>query len=98
MSGRSAPWAVHLAIDRVTLTGYTASQQQRFLAALDSQLRAAVSQAGAGGPPTGGRRHIHHVDAGPLRAGAAPEEAAARVARGLLGVLQAQPPAGRRRS
>jgi hypothetical protein len=72
------PGAVHFQIGRLTLHGFSAGQQQRFVSSLQSSL----SDLGASGGdwPAAGRRTIGHLDAGTLRSGASPEEAAQVVA------------------
>ena len=85
-----APRAVHFDIGRITLHGYSPSQRARFASSLRSRL--AGLPAGEGirwpaGPP----RRIGHIDAGMLRPGAPPEEAAERIAAALLAAVGGGP-------
>lgn len=75
------PRAVHFEIGRLTLHGFSAGQQRRFVSTLQSSL--ADVGASGGDWPAGGRRTIGHLDAGALRSGASPEEAARLVATSL---------------
>jgi hypothetical protein len=79
----TVPRAVHFDIGRITLHGYTAGQRTRFLSSLQAHL---AELAGVGGYdwPTAGKRRIGHLNAGLLRPGARPEEAAQRLAAHLI--------------
>jgi hypothetical protein len=78
----TAPLAVHFDIGRITLHGYSAAQRAQFISSLRDRL--AALDPGDGGWPAGAPRRAAHLDAGVLRAGAPPEEAAGRVAAALL--------------
>lgn len=88
----AAPRAVHFDIGRLTLEGYSPAQRARFVSSLRARL---TELAGSDDRAwlTAGQRRLGRLDAGALRAGAAPEEAAQRVAATLLGHLAT--PAGR---
>jgi hypothetical protein len=68
---------VHFDIGRVTLHGYSASYQTRFVAALRTQL---TEQATSSGRNWSAEQHIAHIDDGTLPAGMTPEQAAQRIA------------------
>jgi hypothetical protein len=87
-----APRAVHFDIGRLTLEGYSPVQRARFVSSLRARLSELAASDGQAWPAAGQRR-FGRLDAGVLRAGAAPEEAAQRVAATLLAHLAA--PAGR---
>jgi hypothetical protein len=70
----AGPRAVHFEIGRLTLHGFSAGQERRFVSSLQSSL--AELGASGGDWPAAGRRTIGHLDAGALRSGASPEEAA----------------------
>ena len=81
-----APRAIHFDIGRITLHGYSPGQRARFV----SSLRDCLAGLAAGDGlrwPAGPRRRIGHLDAGMLRPGAPPEEAAERVAAALLATV-----------
>jgi hypothetical protein len=71
----SPPASVRVAIDRITLHGYSPAQQARFVASLQASLTALDA---AGSVPRGGQS-LGRLEAGVLRAGATPEEAAERI-------------------
>lgn len=56
------PAAVHFVIDRITLHGFSAARQRRFLDALHTQL-AALGQSGELGPATGRQQVAERVAA-----------------------------------
>lgn len=91
------PQAVHFDIGRITLHGYSPGQRTRFVSSLRTQLAALTAQAASDGYrwPTAGERRIGHLDAGMLRAGASPEEAAERIATRLLAAVAGEPVAGK---
>jgi hypothetical protein len=84
---------VHFDVGRLTLEGYSAAQKERFVSSLRDRLTDLAAGDGSAWPAAAQRR-VEHLDAGVLRAGAAPEEAAQRVAAALRAHLSA--PAGRR--
>jgi hypothetical protein len=98
-----APRAVHFDIGRITLHGYSPGQRTRFVSSLRTRLAELAGPAGQGAGeghrwPTGPARRIGHLDAGMLRPGAPPEEAAGQVAAALLAAVGGGPelrPGGR---
>jgi hypothetical protein len=78
----AVPGSIHFTIHHVTLPGYSPSQRARFTDALKARLTEIAASGDVTWPAVG--RRIGHLDAGVLRAGAPPEEAANRVAAGLL--------------
>jgi len=89
---------VHFDIGRVTLHGYSPGQQARFVSSLRARLADLAAGDGLGlglglgpglgpGGPPGAARRIGRLDAGMLRPGAPPEEAAERVAAALLAAI-----------
>jgi hypothetical protein len=76
--GAAAP-AVHVDVGRLTLEGYSPAQRARFVSSLQARL---TELAASGGSDwlAAAQRPLAHLDAGTLRPGAAPEEAAQRVA------------------
>jgi hypothetical protein len=81
--GAAAARTVHFDIGRITLHGYSPVQRTRFV----SSLQAGLAELAANGGydwAAAGERQIRHVDAGPLRPGAPPEEAAQRIAARIL--------------
>jgi hypothetical protein len=98
MTPRDAPRTVHFDIGRITLPGYSPGQQARFVSSLQTQLAgladladlaglAGLAASDGRGWPAGAPPRIGHLDAGVLRPGAAPEEAAARIAAALLAAV-----------
>ena len=86
---------VHLHIDRLVGEGVDARGRERFVAALEQQMTELASGLAAGA--VDGRR-IGRVDAGVLRAGATPEQAAGQVGGAVRAALRASPtekPGGR---
>ena len=83
--------ALHLHIDRLVVEGIPAQGRQRFLGALESQLTKLASEGLRDALAGGRKRRIAALDAGVLRAGATPEQAAAQVTAALRNGL-----AGRR--
>lgn len=76
------PATVHFEIGRVTLHGFSAPEGQRFVRSLEASLnQLGTSRATAW--PIAGRRTIARLDAGALRGGATPEEAASVLATAL---------------
>ncbi len=73
---------VHFDIGRITLHGYSPGQRTRFVSSLQARLADLATNNGHGWPA--GERQIEHVDAGLLRPGAPPEEAAQRIAARIL--------------
>jgi hypothetical protein len=100
---------LHLHIERVVVEGLPESGQRRFMRALEAQLH---EWAGTGGDFADGlthldapvsarrvRQRIRALDAGPLRPGASPEQAAAQVVRAIRrGVVMNRPAASARRA
>jgi hypothetical protein len=84
------PRAVRFDIGRITLHGYSAGQRARFVSSLRTRLAELATSEGRGWP-TGTPRRIEHLDAGVLRAGAPPEEAAERIAAALLAAADSGP-------
>jgi hypothetical protein len=80
------PRAVHFDIGRITLHGYSPGQQARFVSSLQTRLDGLAGREGLSWP-AGPLGRIGHLDAGVLRPGAPPEEAAARVAAALLAAI-----------
>jgi hypothetical protein len=85
------PRRVRLDIGAITLHGYSPAQQDRFTRSLRAELAELAAgpeaaQAAASPAPPPARR----LDAGVLRAGATPEEAAGRVAAALRAHLAAE--------
>lgn len=92
------PRAVHFHIGRITLHGYSPGQRARFIGSLRARLAGLAADGGYGWPAAGERR-IGHLDAGVLRAGAGPEEAAERIVAALVAAVAGEPadgPGGRR--
>jgi hypothetical protein len=87
------PRAVHFEIGRLTLHGFSAGQQRRFVSSLQTSL-ADLGASGRDWPATG-RRRIARLDAGALLPGATPEEAARAVATQLQSAVRSTG-AGRR--
>lgn len=85
------PQSVHFDIGRLTLPGYSSGQRARFVSSLQARL-AGLAADGGGRWPAAGDRRIGHLDAGVLRAGASPEEAAERIAARLFAALAGPPP------
>jgi hypothetical protein len=88
----AAARTIHFDIGRITLHGYSPRQQTRFVSSLRARLAelaelAELAAAGGDGWPAAGQRRIGHLDAGLLRAGAPPEEAAERVAERLFAAV-----------
>jgi hypothetical protein len=81
------PRAVHFDIDRITLHGYSPGQRARFVTALRTRLAASDGLSW----PAGRSRRIGQLDAGVLRPGAPPEDAAERIAVALLAAIGAGP-------
>jgi hypothetical protein len=81
----AVPRSIHIHVERVTLHGYSPSQQARFTDALQTHLTQLAASEDVTWPAAGER--IRHLDAGVMRAGAQPEEAAHRVAARLLAAI-----------
>jgi hypothetical protein len=79
------PRAVHFDIGRITLHGYSPGQQARFVSSLQARLAGLAADRGYRWPAAAQR--IGHLDAGVLRAGAAPEEAAEAIAASLFAAV-----------
>ena len=89
------PAAVHFEIGRVTLHGFSAANQERFVRSLEDSLR----DVGAGGDtewPATGRRTVARLDGGVLHPGASPEQAAGLVAATLRASIPGHSPGGGR--
>lgn len=84
------PRAVHFDIGRITLHGYSPGQRARFVASLRTRLGALAARDGPGSPAWASRR-IGQLDAGVLRPGAPPEDAAERIAATLLAAIGSGP-------
>jgi len=84
------PRAVHFDIGRVTLHGYSPGQRARFVSSLRARLAGLAASDGLSWP-SGASRRIGQLDAGVLRPGAPPEEAAERIAASLLTAIGAGP-------
>jgi hypothetical protein len=81
--GTAAARTVHFDIGRITLHGYSPGQRTRFVGSLRAGLAELAASGGYDWAATG-ERQVGHVDAGPLRPGAPPEEAAKRIAARIL--------------
>jgi hypothetical protein len=82
----AVPRTVHFDIGRITLHGYSPGQRTRFVTSLQARLAELATNGGYDWPAAGQRR-VGHLDAGPLRPGAPPEEAAHRIAARLLAAV-----------
>ncbi len=78
---------LHIHIDRMMVEGLPMHKQQRFVRALETQLSKLASDGLSDALMGVGTRHISSLDAGRLRAGATPEQAAAQVTAALRGGL-----------
>ena len=87
------PRAVHFDIGRITLHGYSPGQRARFVGSLRARLAGLAADGGYSWRAAVERR-IGHLDAGVLRAGAGPEEAAGRIAAALAAAVTGEPPEG----
>lgn len=78
--------ALHIYIDRMVVEGLPLMGQRRFVRALETQL---TQMANDGLPNvfTGGARRIPTLDAGRMRAGATPEQAASQVTAALRSAI-----------
>ncbi len=84
----SAPGAVHFEIGLITLHGFPPAHRARFLASL----QASLTELGTGGDWShAAPRQLGRVDAGPLRAGASPEQAAELVTAQIRAAIAAPP-------
>jgi hypothetical protein len=83
--------SLHISIDRLVIEGLAPSQQKALLAELRRQLNAWAS----GGLPEAfavrNRLRLDRLDAGALRPGASPAQAAAQVVQGLRGAIGPTP-------
>ena len=84
------PRAVRFDIGRITLHGYSPGQRARFVSTLQNRLAGLAASQGRSWA-TGTSRWIGHLDAGVLRLGAPPEEAAERIAVALLAAVGGGP-------
>lgn len=76
--------SLHLHIDRIVVEGLPESGQRRFRRALEFELQQlAESGVPASIAESSIRKRIQAVNAGPLRPGTTPEQAAAQVARSI---------------
>jgi hypothetical protein len=94
-STRNAPAAggVHMDIRRLSLSGYTQVQQQRFMLALETSLTQLASEKnGWSSMPS---RHLAHLDVVRPGASVEPEQAAQQLAQQLFG-MQADSKGARR--
>jgi hypothetical protein len=87
----SAPGAVHFEIGRITLHGFPPAHRARFAASLQASL-AELGSSGDWSHAT--PRQLGRVDAGPLRAGASPEEAAGLVTAQIRAAIDSAPHGG----
>jgi hypothetical protein len=86
---------IHLHIDRLVVEGLPASAEKRFVQALEAELRQLAKSGGAnggsaldalmGGSMRNVRKRVQAIDAGQLRPGATPEQAAARLVGSIRG-------------
>lgn len=74
-------------IDRMVVEGLPALAQQRFVSALKKQLTQMAEAQAPYGFAAGGSRRISSLDAGRLRSGSTPEQAAAQITATLRGKL-----------
>jgi hypothetical protein len=81
----TVPRSIHFDIQRITLPGYSPSQRERFIGALETRLTE-LSASGNVAWPAAGQR-VGHLDAGLLRPSVQPEEAAQRIAARLLAAI-----------
>ena len=80
--------AIHFEIGRITLHGFPPAHRSRFLASLQGSL-AELGRSGDWSPAA--PRQLGRVDAGPLRAGASPEEAAGLVTAQIRAAITSAP-------
>ena len=83
---------VRVHVDRLQVSGLASGDRQRFVSALERELRNVALDAGTPSAQAQHAIHIPHVSAGRLRANGSPEDAAAQVARQIA--KQLQPHAG----
>jgi len=76
---------LHINIQRLTLTGYTPAQQQRFVLTLESTFKQLAANQTHW--PSAPLIRLANMDAGRLRTGATPEDAARQLAMKLFGTL-----------
>jgi hypothetical protein len=81
---------VHIHIDRLVADGIDGRARQRFIQALEANLAEAAREAASAGAFSGDgiARRIGRVDAGEMRAGAAPEGAAGQVAKAVGAAIE----------
>lgn len=88
MSAPGGNARVRFAIDRVTLHGFSSARGARFLSALHAELTALGEGGGlTAAAPRPANRRLASLDAGVLRPGATPEQAAERVGAALREAL-----------
>jgi hypothetical protein len=75
--------SLHLHIDRIVVEGLPESGQRRFMRALEAQLHELADGGIADAFTRNTRKRIQALNAGQLRAGATPEQAAAQVVRSI---------------
>jgi hypothetical protein len=75
--------SLHLHIDRIVVEGLSKSGQRRFASALEAELHRIAEGGIADAFTRNTRKRIQALNAGKLRAGATPEQAAAQVARSI---------------
>ena len=75
--------SLHLEIDRIVVEGLPESGQRRFVRALEAQLHELAESGIADSFTRNMRKRVQELNAGQLRPGATPEQAAAQVARSI---------------
>ncbi len=80
--------AIHFEIGRITLHGFPPAHRARFLASLQTSLTE-LGTSGDWSPAS--PRQLGRVDAGPLSAGASPEEAAGLVTAQIRAAIASAP-------
>jgi len=79
--------SVRISVDRLIVEGLAPSQQRQFLVELERQLHEFARGGLAQSLEGGGRRRFGAIDAGVLRPGAGPAQAAAQIVQGLRGAV-----------
>jgi hypothetical protein len=82
----AVPASVHFDIGRITLHGYSPGQRTRFVSSLRERLAELAASDGRSWP-TAVQRRVGRLDAGDMRPGAPPEEAAQRIAERLIAAV-----------
>jgi hypothetical protein len=75
--------SLHLHINRIVVEGLPESGQRRFMRSLEAQLYELAESGIADAFPRNTRKRIQVLNAGQLRSGATPEQAAAQVVRSI---------------